>query len=130
MKHLQPEQAKAMLDEQPDTLFVDCRSDSEHFFVGNPVGSVHVAWQDGPDWDLNPHFVGEVKRLAGHATQRIIILICRSGRRSIDAGEALEKAGFTSVYNVMHGFEGELDEQHHRSAVNGWRNSGLPWQQL
>ena len=130
MKHLTPEQAKTMLDEQPDTLFVDCRSDAEHFFVGNPVGSVHVAWQDGPDWELNPHFVGEVRRLAGHATHRVIILICRSGRRSVDAGEALEAAGFTNVFNIEHGFEGELDEYHHRSAKNGWRHSGLPWQQL
>ena len=130
MKNLKPKQAKAMLDEIPDALFVDCRSDAEHFFVGNPIGSVHVAWQDGEDWEINPNFVGEVRRLAGHATNRPIILICRSGNRSVDAGEALEEAGFTNVYNVLHGFEGTLDESHHRSAVNGWRHAGLPWQQL
>jgi len=130
MNHLKPKQAKSLLDEDANALFIDCRSDAEHFFVGYPTGSINVAWQDGPDWELNPHFVGEVKRLAGHATNRTIVLICRSGNRSVDAGEALEAAGFTNVNNVLFGFEGELDEKHHRSSTNGWRQSGLPWQQL
>ena len=91
---------------------------------------MHVAWQDGEDWELNPHFVGEIKRLAGHSVQRPVVLICRSGNRSVDAGEALEAAGFQKVYNVLHGFEGDLDDTHHRSALNGWRHAGLPWQQL
>jgi hypothetical protein len=34
------------------------------------------------------------------------VLICRSGNRSVDAGEALEAAGFSDVYNVLEGFEG------------------------
>ena len=65
-------------------------------------------------------------QLVGH---RPIVLICRSGNRSIEAGEALLNAGFTQVYNVLHGFEGELDETHHRNSVNGWRVEGLPWEQ-
>lgn len=130
MNNLEPKQAHALLEKDPNALFIDCRSDAEHFFVGNPVGSIHVAWQDGPDWELNPHFVGEIKRLAGHSNNRTVVLICRSGNRSIDAGEALEQAGFTNVNNVLHGFEGELDDTHHRSSVSGWRHDGLPWQQL
>lgn len=130
MKNLEPEDARALLDKDSNALFVDCRSDAEHFFVGNPVGSIHVAWQDGPEWEFNPHFIGEIKRLAGHSHSRSVVLICRSGNRSIDAGEALEAAGFTNVYNVLHGFEGELDDAHHRSAISGWRHAGLPWQQL
>lgn len=130
MQQLDPKQAYAMLKENPDALFIDCRSDTEHFFVGHPSDSVHVAWQDGPEFEINPNFVGEVRRLAGHTTQRPVILICRSGRRSIDAADALEQAGFTHVYNVVHGFEGELNNEHHRSSVNGWRHEGLPWQQL
>ena len=38
--------------------------------------------------------------------------------------------GFTDVSHVLHGFEGELDEQFHRSTINGWRFSGLPWEQM
>ena len=130
MKQLTPTEAFAYLRDTPDALFVDCRSDAEFLFVGHPVGALHVAWLDGPDWELNPHFVGEVRRLAGHAKDRPVVLICRSGRRSYDAGLALLEHGFTEVYNVVHGFEGDLDDKHHRSALNGWRFDGLPWEQI
>lgn len=130
MQHLEPKAAAQYLRDNPDALFVDCRSDAEYFFVGHAVGAMHVAWLDGPDWELNPHFVGEVRRLAGHAVDRPVLLICRSGKRSVDAGLALEQAGFTRVCNVLHGFEGDLDERHHRGAVNGWRFDGLPWEQI
>jgi len=49
--------------------------------------------------------------------------------RSLDAGELLLLEGFTRVYNVLEGFEGELDDHHHRSAAGGWRFHGLPWEQ-
>ena len=58
-----------------------------------------------------------------------IFIDCRSGNRSLDAGHALEEAGFTQVSNILHGFEGDLDESHHRNARNGWRHEGLPWEQ-
>jgi hypothetical protein len=28
------------------------------------------------------------------------------------------------VFNVLHGFEGELDDVHHRGSMNGWRHRG------
>ena len=130
MKHLTPKETFEFLRADPDALFVDCRSEMEYLFVGHPVDALHVSWNDGPDWEINPHFVGQVKRLAGtdHAT-RPIVLICRSGNRSVEAGAALEKAGLRNVYNVLHGFEGDLDENHHRGSKNGWRYEGLPWAQ-
>ena len=48
-------------------------------------GAHHVAWNDGPDWEINPHFVGQVKKVA--SMNRPVVLICRSGHRSIDAGD-------------------------------------------
>jgi len=130
MQHFQPKEAYTFLQQNPSALFVDCRSEMEYLFVGHPVGALHVAWNDGPDWDVNPHFVGQVKKLAGtnHA-MRPIVLICRSGNRSQEAGDALERAGFTRVYNVVNGFEGEMNERHQRNAIAGWRFDGLPWEQ-
>ena len=83
MEHLEPRQAQEFLQKNPDALFIDVRSEMEYLFVGHPVGALHVAWNDGPDWEVNPHFVGQVKKLAGtnHAT-RPIVLICRSGTRT------------------------------------------------
>jgi len=130
MKDVAPKEAHDILKRDPDALLVDCRSEIEYLFVGHPVGALHVAWNEGPDWEVNPHFVGQVKKLAGtnHAT-RPIVLICRSGNRSQEAGETLEKAGFARVFHVRHGFEGDLDENHHRNATSGWRHDGLPWEQ-
>lgn len=127
MKHLRPREAYEFLQENPQAVLVDCRSEMEYLFVGHPMGARHVAWNDGPDWDINPHFVGQVKRVA--SADRPIVLICRSGQRSVAAGVELENAGFSEVYNVLEGFEGALDENHHRGALNGWRKEGLPWEQ-
>ena len=127
MKHLRPREAYDFLQKNPQAVLVDCRSEMEYLFVGHPIGARHVAWNDGPDWDINPHFVGAVKRVA--SADRPIVLICRSGQRSVAAGVELENAGFGEVYNVLEGFEGSLDESHHRGAINGWRKEGLPWEQ-
>jgi rhodanese-related sulfurtransferase len=58
------------------------------------------------------------------------VLLCRSGTRTIPAGQALEAAGFADVVNVMHGFEGDPDENFQRGRLNGWRHDGLPWEQM
>lgn len=129
MKHLTPRETLEFLERTPEALFVDCRSTIEYYFVGHPVGAVHVAWNDGEDWEVNPDFVAEVKRLTDSDPERPVAIICRSGRRSVEAGEALEAAGFKDVINVLHGFEGERDEQMHRNTLNGWRVDGLPWEQ-
>ena len=130
MENLTPLQTREFLLAQPDALFIDCRSEAEYFFVGHPEGAVHVSWAEAPDWDINPHFVAEVRKLVSQSIDRPVVIICRSGNRSVDAAKALEGAGFTRVINVLHGFEGSLNERHHRGEVNGWRFDGLPWEQL
>jgi len=127
VKHLSSKEAHKFLKDTPEAVFVDVRSEMEYMFVGHPTGSILIPWVDGPDWDIDPDFVSHVKKAA--SVNRPVVLICRSGRRSIDAGLALEKAGLTEVYNVLNGFEGDLNEHHHRNTHNGWRFDGLPWAQ-
>jgi rhodanese-related sulfurtransferase len=133
---LSPEQAWQMLQDDPGALLVDIRSTMEYLFVGHPTGAVHVPWIDEPNWTVNPHFETEIRKLLlggavcspdSHCT--LVILICRSGKRSLEAGRALVKGGLRNVFHVDEGFEGELDEHHHRSTVGGWRFRGLPWEQ-
>ncbi|MFZ6645744.1 rhodanese-like domain-containing protein [Undibacterium sp. TJN25] len=128
MEHLSPTQAAEYLQAHPSSLLIDCRSEIEFLFVGHPTGAIHVAWNDGADWAINPRFVPDVKKIVGNG-DRAILLICRSGSRSVTAGEALEAEGFKNVINVLHGFEGDLDAGHQRSTINGWRFDGLPWGQ-
>lgn len=129
MQHLDPVAAHAYLQAHPEAVLVDCRTEIEHLYVGHPVGAEHVAWQEAPDWEIDPDFAPRVARLVRQDFSRPVLLICRSGHRSLQAGEALERAGFTAVINVLEGFEGPRDENYHRGTLGGWRQRGLPWQQ-
>lgn len=133
---ISPKDAFEFLQLNNRAILVDIRSSMEFLFVGHPVGAVHIPWIDEPDWDINPNFVTEVRKLllggiACDADQACapVILICRSGKRSHDAGIVMLKAGLTDVFHVDEGFEGELNEHHQRSSVGGWRFHGLPWEQ-
>lgn len=129
MHHLNPKETFEYLAAHPEALLIDCRSEIEFFYVGHSVGAIHVAWHEAPDWEVNPDFAREVLRESGDR-ERPILLICRSGKRTLDAARALEHDGFTKVINVLFGFEGELDEKFQRGKLNGWRHDGLPWEQM
>ena len=130
MKHLTPRETWQFLQDHPDALFVDVRMEIEYLYVGHPPGVVHIAWYEYPEMQAHPQvFVEQVKREGGRA-ERPVVLLCRSGKRTVDAGLALEAAGFGQVVNVLYGFEGELDEHFQRGRLNGWRHDGLPWEQL
>lgn len=129
MQHLDPVAAHRYLADNPQAVLVDCRTEIEHMYVGHPVGAEHVAWQEAPDWEVDPQFADKVRRLVGNDLERPVLLICRSGHRSVLAGEALEAAGFGTVINVLEGFEGPLDDNYHRGTLGGWRFRGLPWYQ-
>ncbi|MDP6393721.1 MAG: rhodanese-like domain-containing protein [Arenicellales bacterium] len=131
-----PRQAYTMLTKNPQAYLIDIRSTMEHLMVGHPVGAIHVPWLDEPDWVPNPRFATQVREvllggLLGSEEENPpqVLLICRSGRRSLEAGRVLIAEGFQQVYHVDCGFEGSLDESHQRSNIAGWRFDGLPWQQ-
>lgn len=106
---------------------VDVRSAEERKFVGHVPGSLHVAWATGTSLVRNPRFVRELE--AKVKKTDVILLLCRSGKRSALAAEAAAKAGFTHVFNVLEGFEGEIDVRQQRGTGDGWRFRGLPWVQ-
>lgn len=133
---LQPRQAYEMLQSNPQAVLIDIRSTMEHLMIGHPRDAIHIAWLDEPDWEPNPRFVSQVREVmlggllgAEESNPPSVILICRSGRRSVEAGRKLIESGMSHVYHVSTGFEGPLDEDHHRSTTAGWRFDGLPWQQ-
>ncbi len=136
VQSIDPLEAHQLLQDNPRAVLVDVRSATEFLFVGHPIGAVHVSWIDEPDWDINPNFVTEIRKLmlGGISCDSMdncapVVLICRSGKRSLEAGQELVKNGFRKVFNISEGFEGDLDQHHHRSSVGGWRFHGLPWEQ-
>lgn len=136
MKHLLPREAWAWLQAraaeapQRPPLFVDVRMEIESLYVGRPPGVVNIPWYEYPDLTPDPdRFVATV-RTEVTDLDHPVLLICRSGKRTLDAGAALAAAGFTDLAHVVHGIEGELDDAFRRSTVSGWRFEGLPWEQM
>lgn len=106
---------------------VDVRAAEERKFVGHVPNTLHVAWQTGPALIKNPRFLRELENKL--PKDAVILLLCRSGKRSAAAAANATAAGFKNVFNVREGFEGELDERQQRGASGGWRQRGLPWVQ-
>ena len=136
LHNLSCRQAWQMLKDNPQATLIDIRSSMEFLFVGHPIGAVNLPWIDEPDWTVNPNFTTEMRKLMldGLAYDNIgscppTILICRSGRRSKEAGKKLLKDGFKNVFHIDEGFEGDRDEENHRGTLGGWRFHGLPWEQ-
>jgi rhodanese-related sulfurtransferase len=129
-----PEEAWKILSDNPDAVLVDCRTDAEWKFVGVPDLSelgrqaVLIEW-NRYDGTRNTDFVGDLTAAGIEAgTERPVVFLCRSGNRSIGAAEAATSAGIGPSYNILDGFEGNLDGQRHRGGT-GWRAIGLPWVQ-
>jgi rhodanese-related sulfurtransferase len=107
---------------------IDVRTVEERSYVGRIPGAAHVAWATGTAMSRNPHFVRQVQALIPDRFANLL-LVCRSGKRSAAAAEALTKAGYSRAFSVSEGFEGELDAEGHRGKADGWRFRGLPWLQ-
>ncbi len=128
IENLTPLQAWELLQQDSSAVMVDVRTQMEHAYVGHPIGAAHIPWKEAPSWEINPDFVANVKKLAP-SLDAPILLLCRSGQRSLSAAKALEEAGYLHLINIIDGFEGPLDKNKHRNNLGGWRFCGLPWEQ-
>ena len=128
IENLTPQQAWDLLQQNTSAILVDVRTQMEHAYVGHPIGAVLIPWKEAPSWEINQNFVDDVKKIAPN-TDTPILLLCRSGQRSLSAAKALEESGYSHLINIVDGFEGPLDANQHRGNVGGWRFCGLPWQQ-
>lgn len=108
-------------------VLVDVRTTEERQFVGRITDSIHVPWATGANLQKNPRFVRELE--AKVRRDDVVLLLCRSGARSVAAAQALTEARFRNAFNILEGFEGELDEVHQRGNRGGWRFHHLPWVQ-
>lgn len=128
-----PEAAWALLKDNPDAVLVDVRTSAEWKWVGVPdlteLGRdvVYVEWVRS-NGERNSEFLAELEAAGVTPGDRPVVFLCRSGNRSIGSAELATEAGIAPSYNVLDGFEGNLDENGHRGGV-GWRAIGLPWRQ-
>jgi len=128
-----PEEAWKLLTDDPEAVLVDCRTDAEWRFVGVADLTsldrevVYVEW-NSTDGKHNDDFVDDLKAAGVTSGDGPVVFLCRSGNRSIGAAEVATEAGIGPSYNVLDGFEGNLDEHKHRGGT-GWKAVGLPWRQ-
>jgi len=146
--YLTPQQAYDMKKQDPKGVaFFDVRTRAEAMYVGWPGDAdALVPYVEHPEimseWDQkramyqlepNQDFVPEIERRLqekGLGKGATIILICRSGDRSSKAQDRLQMAGYTKVYSIAEGFEGDTVKDGPKAgqrAVNGWKNANLPW---
>ncbi len=118
-----PPEAWQLMQEHRARL-VDVRTAAEYHFVGRVPDTPNVEWHGGDSRPLGLflHQLHEVAR-----EDEPLLLLCRSGVRSHRAAEVATAAGFAHAYNVLEGFEGQIDATRQRGRVNGWRFHGLPW---
>lgn len=128
IENLDPKQSWNLLQSNSAAVLIDVRTFIEHSFVGHPPSAQHVAWKEFPGMQLNPAFIEQVQQKVPDKTVPVLLL-CRTGVRSVEAAKALEQAGYQHLVNIVEGFEGALDADKHRGNIDGWRFHGLPWQQ-
>ncbi len=124
---LYPAEAYEILQSAPGAKLVDVRSRAELDWVGRMPGAVEIELAAYPGMKANPHFIAQLEQQV--EKEALVMFICRSGVRSHHAAALSTQSGYGDCYNVLEGFEGDMDGKRHRSTVSGWRAAGLPWQQ-
>ena len=116
-----------LLMQESGVKLIDVRSRAEWVWVGRIAGSHLVPWSHFTESGLvrNERFVDELKAVA--APDDVLLMLCRSSKRSKPAAEAAVAAGFANTFDILEGFEGDPDPEGRRNTVDGWRFRGLPW---
>ncbi|MFM6973151.1 MAG: rhodanese-like domain-containing protein [Alphaproteobacteria bacterium] len=128
-----PKDAFEMLKNQKNSFLVDVRTNEEFNFVGMVDASQFEnrillnPWQVLPQMQLNPNFSNNLtSQIPLDAT---LFFLCKTGGRSAQSAEFALGLGYQNCYNVVNGFEGDLNDNSQRGTINGWKASNLPWRQ-
>ncbi|MEI2636402.1 MAG: rhodanese-like domain-containing protein [Methylotenera sp.] len=122
---LTPLEAYEVLQKTPHAKLVDVRTTAELELVGKIPGATHIEWAFYPGMVANPDFAAHLEMQVDK--EALVIFICRTGGRSHNAAATAAKLGFTEAYNMLEGFEGDVNEKKQRTLINGWKKAGLPW---
>ncbi len=129
-----PADAWSALNQNSHAQLVDVRTQAEWAFAGLPsLDSVSktvktISWKFYPNFDVNPKFIAQLEAAVPDKSAPLYFL-CKTGGRSTDAAIAATQAGYQHCFNIEGGFEGDINTNHQRGQVNGWKASRLPWQQ-
>jgi rhodanese-related sulfurtransferase len=132
--------AFALLKNESRSILIDVRTQEEFTFVG--LADLRDAenrlallpWKLLPDMRQNPEFTNSLIKIlkeafGENAFDAKLIFLCRSGSRSDQAANHATTIGFDNCYNIISGFEGDINDEGHRGYTNGWKADQLPWRQ-
>lgn len=139
-------EAHDLMQDNDRAVLIDVRDPIEIKFTGfaEPT-DIHAPWalaerdnfdEEAKTWpmvknaDFEEQLRAKIDALVVNEEDPIIVM-CRSGAtRSAPAADVIAEMGYSEVYSMTDGFEGEkLKEGNSQGvrALDGWRNSGLPW---
>lgn len=125
IKQQVPPEAHATMQDNPDALYLDVRTEAE-FAAGHAPRAINIPVMvpRGPgQMQMNLDFVEVAEKVI--PKNRKLVVGCMAGGRSQRACEMLEEAGFIDLTNVVGGFGGQRDASG-KVVVTGWRDAGLP----
>jgi len=122
---LTPMEAYDVMQKTEHAILVDVRTSAELELVGKVPGAVHIEWAFYPGMKANPDFGAQLAMQVDK--EALVIFMCRTGGRSNNAAMLASTLGYTEAYNMLEGFEGEVNAERQRTLINGWRHAGLPW---
>ncbi len=119
---------------------VDVRTAQEYHFAGHVPASLNIPAFVWGEWkehmrsfslDENPDFLNEFENRFPDREEPVIIM-CRSGHRSVLAIKLLVQASYENLYHMWEGFEGLAmrDKDLLNGGIrfaDGWKNRGLPY---
>ncbi|MES2026544.1 MAG: rhodanese-like domain-containing protein [Pseudomonadota bacterium] len=124
-----PQEAYALLQNDPNVKLVDVRTNAERDWIGRvgiaPNQHLAVQWNLYPGGAQNPDFLPQLEQVANKET--VLLFLCRGAVRSRHAAKVATENGYAHSFDILEGFEGEKDSNGHRKTVNGWCKAGLPW---
>jgi len=134
IKNISSRECFEKLSIEVNSQLIDVRTKPEWIYVGVPDLSsinkkvIFVSWQVYPEMGTNKFFENQIIE-SNIKKDDNLYFICRSGQRSHDAAKFLDSRSFSNCFNVIDGFEGNLNHERQRASIDGWQFNNLPWKQ-
>jgi len=119
------EKVKDFLNNNSNSVVLDVRTEEEWNNIGKPDAealnskTIFISLLIGSDRQKNENFVKEFLDKKVPKKDNILV-ICRSGVRSMAAAKLLQQQGYKNLINISDGFEGNP------ATGEGWKKSKLP----
>ncbi len=138
IEQIDPNNAWKDLRENPNSVLIDVRTNIEHKFVGIVNDSnlknkaLLIEWLTYPNMEENKEFNIQIEEslnslFSNEAKNVNLYFLCKSGSRSNMAAQYIKNLGYKNCFNIINGFEGELNSNQQRGFLNGWKANNLPW---